>query len=71
MRKFNMFITAVCFLTLIKLRSSKNKSIYATLLVTRTNYSSTANDIGKIYTNEAREGIVSVFLFHSGKFEAT
>ena len=28
MRKFNMFITAVCFLFLIKLRWPKNKSIY-------------------------------------------
>ena len=27
MRKFNMFITAVCFLFLIKLRWPKNKSV--------------------------------------------
>ena len=28
MRKFNMFITAVCFLFLIKLRWPKNKSVW-------------------------------------------
>ena len=32
MNKFNMFITAVCVLFLIKLRWPKNKSIYETVL---------------------------------------
>ena len=31
MNKFNMFITAVCVLFLIKLRWPKNKSIYDTI----------------------------------------
>ena len=35
MCKFNMFITAVCVLFLIKLRWPKNKSIYETSLVAR------------------------------------
>ena len=33
MNKFNMFITAVCVLFLIKLRWPKNKSIYDTVVV--------------------------------------
>ena len=32
MNKFNMFITAVCVLFLIKLRWPKNKSIYDTVV---------------------------------------
>ena len=39
MNKFNMFITAVCVLFLIKLRWPKNKSIYAIVLVRRMNVS--------------------------------
>ena len=35
MRKFNMFITAVCVLFLIKLRWPKNISIYVTFCYTR------------------------------------
>ena len=41
MCKFNMFITAVCVLFLIKLRWPKNKSIYDTEY---TNYSNNNNN---------------------------
>ena len=31
MRKFNMFITAICVLSLVKLRWPKNKSLYTSI----------------------------------------